>query len=434
MTSGKDSVARGFEYMEKWGYSENPYLDRPLKKKEELDSLFVGREKEIRNFFKKFVSGTNAFCIEGGFGVGKSTFTNQCFSEIKVEENRDVFNFIITDTISVVETESPTKFLFDILGETLKGIKPYREYLKEENKKTLFEIENIVTKGDAKGSSYGLNMPLMQGQRESASSMSAQPRELLTKNSIINMVIKIGDVAREDLKARILITLNNLEKEKINDQGKITALIELLRDLIFSEFILIFIGDLQLKSRLTSTGRLRSVFGESIELSPLSLDEFQFAVDRRLKYFAVKGNYTPPLGDDVLEYMFSKCGGDIRWAFNFLRNVFEEMFLEDYPIRTHSLSDIEPISIKIAKNTFNGLDDSEQKVIKAFSTLKSASPSDRKLQRVCGVTRSTLQRILSDLSKRPELIVRDKMGRKQVYSLGYEMGILSDSGFWELMR
>ena len=201
----------------------------------------------------------------------------------------------------------------------------------------------------------------------------------------------------------------------------------MLRDLIFSEFILIFIGDFQLKSRLTSSGRLRSVFGESIELSPLSLDEFQFAVDCRLKYSAIKGNYAPPLGDDVLEYMFSKCGGDIRWAFNFLHNVFEEIFLEDYPIRTYYLSDIEPICIKIARNTFNGLDTSEQKVIRAFSTIKSASPSDRKLQRACGVTRSTLQKILSCLSKRPELIVRGKRDRKQVYSLGYEMGILSDS-------
>ncbi|GBE54800.1 hypothetical protein BMS3Bbin15_00961 [archaeon BMS3Bbin15] len=427
MTSGKDYVKKGFEDMEKWGYSRNPYLHHPLEKKKEFDSLFVGREKEIRNFFKKFVSGTHAFCIEGSFGVGKSTFKNRCFSEIKVEENRDVFNFIITDTISVVETESPREFLIDILRVTLDSIKPYREYLKEKNKKTLFEIENIVTKGDAKGNSYGSNIPIIHGQRESTSSTSVQPMNLLTQDFIINRLIKIGNIVREDLKARILITLNNLEKEKVNDQGKITTLIEMLRGLIFSEFILIFIGDLQLKSRLTSSGRLRSVFGESIELSPLSLDEFQFAVDRRLKYSAIKENYAPPLGDDVLEYMFSKCGGDIRWAFNFLNNVFEEIFLEDYPIRTYSLSDIEPICIKISRNTFNGLDTSEQKVIRAFSTIKSASPSDKKLQRACGVTRSTLQKILSDLSKRPELIVRGKRDRKQVYSLGYEMGILSDS-------
>jgi hypothetical protein len=78
------------------------------------------------------------------------------------------------------------------------------------------------------------------------------------------------------------------------------------------------------------------------------------------------------------------------------------------------------------------LSDPEKNIINKLADIgQPVSPSDILLQETSERSVSSLQRILSQLLKQPELIIKTKEGRKYKYELGYEMKILKEMDGFE---
>lgn len=404
----------------KWGFTENPYMHKPLTEQEEFENLFVGRRDEVIDFFKSLQGRTGAFCIEGDYGVGKSTFLNMCLWLAKDQDD-----LILSAPIEIVSATETRDFLRDILRVSIDEVKDYENELSEESKSLIHGIEYTSTTGKETTKKGGVST-FLTAEAASTKSKMEQKREYLTNDYLVNRLKMIGNVSKNELKRIIIISLDNLEKAKIQDRNYVINSVAQLRDLTFANFIFIFIGDLGLRTEFSQgSGRLRSIFGNSLILTPLGLEEFKDAIYRRLSYISKDSQFTIPLNEEIVHYVHDKCNQrDIRWAFNFLHRIFDMMIKKNYSPKTYTFQEVREIIFYLAKERFDALEDSEKRLIRALKNLGPSSPSDKALQKECGVKRSTIQRTITKFRENPEILKRTSEGKRYEYELGYEMEIL----------
>jgi len=274
----------------KWGFTENPYIHKPLTEQEEFENLFVGRRDEVIDFFKSLQGRTGAFCIEGDYGVGKSTFLNMCLWLAKDQDD-----LMLSAPIEIVSTKMG--FLQDIFRVSIDEVKHYENKLLNESKSLIHDIEYTSTTGEETTIRGGVST-IFTAEAASTNSKMEQRREFLTIDYLVNRLKKIGNLSKNELKRIIIISLDNLEKAKIQDRNYVINSVAQLRDLTFANFIFIFIGDLGLRAEFTQgSGRLRSIFGNSLILTPLGLEEFKDAIYRRLSYISKDPQFTIPLNE-----------------------------------------------------------------------------------------------------------------------------------------
>lgn len=406
----------------KWGFSENPYIHKPLTDELEFENLFVGRKKETIDFFKSLQGRTGAFCIEGDYGVGKSTFLNMC---LWLAKNRD--DLLVSTPIELVSGD----FLLDILRVSIDGVKDYENKISKKSKSLIHDIEYISTVGKETTKKGGV-ATIMTAEAASSTSKMWQRREFLTADYLLNRLKMIGDTAENELKRILVISLDNLEKAKIQNRDDVVNSVAQLRDLTFANFIFIFVGDVGLRTEFSQgSGRLRSIFGNSLTLTELGLEEFKNAIHRRLSYFSEDREFTTPLNEEVVNYVYDKCNKrDIRWAFNFLNRIFDMMIKKDYSPKTYTYQEVSEIIFYLAKERFDAFEDSEKRLIMAIKNLGPVSPSDEILQEECGVKRPTIQKTISKFRGNPEILKRTSEGKRYEYELGYEMDILVEGNFF----
>ena len=406
----------------RWGFNENPYIHKPLNSQEEFENLFVGRIDEIVDFFKTLQGRTGAFCIEGDYGVGKSTFVNMCLW-LATQRN----DLIITNPIEIVSSNEARDFLLDILRVSIDKVKGYKNKFSKESNSLVYDMEYISTTGKETTKKGGFSA-IVTGEVASTASKLWQKREYLTLDYLIDRLKMISDISKNELRRMIVISLDNLEKAKIQDRDYVVESVAQLRDLTFANYTFIFIGDVGLNTELSrGSGRLRSIFGNSLILTPLKLKEFRDAIYRRLTYISEDQKFIIPLNEEIVHYVYDKCNKkDIRWAFNFLNRIFDMMIKKNYKPKTYNFQEVREIILYIAKERFDALEDSEKRLIRALKKLGHCSPSDKLLQKECGVTRSTIQRTITKFRENPEILKRTSEGKRFEYELGYEMEILGE--------
>ncbi len=423
MEENKDT----YKITEKWGFRQNPY-DKNELREEVIEKLFVGRREEISEFFRTLNSGNNAFCIEGGFGVGKSSFFNICIHKIKKEYRGDIIDTTQIDMATQETTHDFLRVISNYVGNAIykeskshEGWKDYQDIIDDliGNQKT-----NITSTGLNGGLSAGLAIKATRSKATSTTKGGSNIPSLMIEN-----LSAIGKICQQKSK-KILVPFENMEKAKLEGHSeKCVEFVKPLRKLIFdNNFIFIFIGDVGLREFFDRSGMLRSVIGNSIVLEKLSIDEYDSAITRRLDYFKTdKLQYTVPFANDIIKYVYEKSEGDIRWGFNFLNRLFEKIMTKD--VKKYSLNDkiIRENIYYFTKARYNALSESEKKVLdKLMEIEEPLSPSDEKLQKACNLTQSTLQKMLSELAKNPEIIKKNERGRKHLYELGYEAKIYKE--------
>jgi len=194
----------------------------------------------------------------------------------------------------------------------------------------------------------------------------------------------------------------------------------------------ICIGEPAIREKLSSSGRTRSIFGESIILNGLSFDDFKRALEKRLKYFSNNGTYISPFEDDVYKKVYEYSYGDIRWAFNSLNRMFELLIRKNYIVRTYGISHALPILQEIEYKAFTSLESNEQKLLSVLSKHGSLSPSDKELQDVMGLGREAIQKLAQKLSEDSSLLRKKKVSRKFMYEVGPIIKCLENSNLLKI--
>ncbi len=409
MKSNGHHVAKVDDILSQWGFVSNPYYDHELLP-DILFDLFVNREESIEEFYKSMKLNTSIFCIEGDYGVGKSSFFRRCALG---QEQLDESN-IITNKITITKDTKEASFLLTVLSSVVNSLKVVSN-LSPESKDKLSEIENVVTiqrQQSMIGSLYGF----IGHTRTSGKSEQHSPK--YTNLNMLSDLSKIGEICKDELDKKIILPIDDLESEKC-DLDDALYQVGLLRDLIFTDnYVVICIGEPGLREKLSSSGRTRSIFGESIILSELSVDDFIQAIEKRLKYFGNNSSYIPPFEEDVYKKVHEYSYGDIRWAFNTLNRVFEVLIRKNYIVRTYGVSHILPLLHEIEYKAFSSLESNEQKLLSVLYKLGPFSPSDKELQEAMESDRATIQKLVQKLSEDSSLLRKKKVSRKFIYEAG----------------
>ncbi len=408
MKSNGHHVAKVDDILNQWGFVSNPYYDHELLP-DILFELFVNREESIEEFYKSIKLNTSIFCIEGDYGVGKSSFFRRCaLGQEQIDESN-----IITNKITITKDTTETSFLLTVLSAVINSLKSVSN-LSPESKDKLTEIENVVTiqrQQSTLGSLYGF----VGHTRTTGKSEQHSPK--YTNLNMLSGLSEIGDMCKVDLDEKIMLPIDDLESEKC-DLDQALYLVGLLRDLIFTDnYVVICIGEPGLREKLSSSGRTRSIFGESIVLNELSFNDFKQAIERRLKYFS-KNNYIPPFDEEVYRKVHEYSYGDIRWAFNTLNRMFEVLVRKNYIVRTYGISHVLPILYEIEYKAFSSLESGEQKLLSVLSKRGPLSPSDKEFQDAMGSDRATIQKLVQKLSEDSSLLRKKKVSRKYIYEVG----------------
>src|SRR3989337_2602243 len=195
-------------------------------------------------------------------------------------------------------TTSCSLIYFSILSAVINALK-MASGLSQESKEELGEIENVVTLQREQSTEGSLSGGLMGLKRIRKNGKSEQHSPNYTTLNMLSDLSDIGEICKVDLDKKIVLPIDDLESEKC-DLDQAIYLVGLLRDLIFTDnYVVICIGEPGLREKLSSSGRTRSIFGESIILSELSVDDFIQAIEKRLKYFSNNSKYIPPFEKGV---------------------------------------------------------------------------------------------------------------------------------------
>jgi hypothetical protein len=402
-------TAKVDDILNQWGFDSNPYYDHELLP-DILFELFVNREVSLEEFYMSMRLNTSVFCIEGDNGVGKSSFFRRCaFGQEQVDGSN-----IITNKITITKDTVESSFLLMVLSAVINVLKSVSN-LSPESKEELSEIENIVTiqrEQSTEGSLYGM----ISHTRKTGKSEQHSPK--YTNLNMLSALADIGEMCKADIDKKIILPIDDLESEKC-DLDQAIYLVGLLRDLIFTNnYVVICIGEPGIREKLSSSGRTRSIFGESIILNGLPFDDFKQALEKRLKYFSNNSTYISPFDDDVYKKVYEYSYGDIRWAFNSLNRMFELLIRKNYIVRTYGISHALPILQEIEYKAFTSLESNEQKLLSVLSRLGSLSPSDKELQDVMGLGREAIQKLAQKLSEDSSLLRKKKVSRKFMYEVG----------------
>ncbi len=410
MESNGHHVAKAQDILNQWGFYSNPYYYHELLP-DILFELFVNRKNSIDEYYMSMELNTSMFCIEGDYGVGKSSFFWRCaLGQKPLDESN-----IITNKISLtMEPTTENSFLLMVLSAVINALKPVPN-LSLESKERLNQIENVVTvqrQQSTGGSVYGF----ISHTRTKVKSEQHSPK--YSNLNILSDLSEIGELCKVDLDKKIILPLDDLESEKC-DLDQAIYLVGLLRDLLFTNnYIVICIGELGLREKLSSSGRTRSIFGESIILNELSFNDFKQAIEKRLKYFSKNSDYIPPFDEDVHKKVYEYSYGDIRWAFNILNRMFEVLTKKNYIGRTYGISHALPILHELEYKAFTSLESNEQKLLSALFKHGPLSPSDKELQDAMGLERAAIQKLAQKLSEDSSLLRKKKASRKFIYEVG----------------
>jgi len=301
MKSNGHHVAKVDDVLSQWGFVSNPYYDHELLP-DILFDLFVNREVSIEEFYKSMKLNTSIFCIEGDYGVGKSSFFRRC----ALGQGQLDVSSIMTNKITITKDTTEASFFLTVLSAVINSLKAISN-LSPESKDKITEIENVVTiqrQQSTEGSLYGI----ISHTRTSGKSEQHSPK--YTNLNMLSDLSEIGEICKVELDKKIILPIDDLESEKC-DLDQAIYLVGLLRDLIFTDnYVVICIGEPGLREKLSSSGRTRSIFGESIILSELSVDDFIQAIEKRLKYFSNNSKYIPPFEKGVYKKVHEYSYGD----------------------------------------------------------------------------------------------------------------------------
>ncbi|TFH46477.1 MAG: hypothetical protein E4G94_02335 [ANME-2 cluster archaeon] len=423
MKSNGHYKAKADDIFNQWGFNSNPYYSHELKPNI-LSELFVNREKNIEDFYMCMKLRTSIFCIEGDYGVGKSSFFTRCaWGQEQIDESN-----IITNKVTITKDTTEKSFIFAVLSAVINTLKAVPN-INQLSKEKLNEMENVVTiqrQQSTESSLYGfIGHARTKGKSE-------QHSPIYTTANMLSDLSEIGEICKSDLDTKIMLPIDDLESEKC-DLDQAIYLVGLLRDSIFTDnYVVVCIGESGLREKLSSSGRTRSIFGESIILNELSFEDFMQAIEKRLKHFSINDNYTNPFEKDVYKKIYEYSYGDIRWVFNTLNRMFEVLIRKNYIVRTYGIDHTLNILHEIEVKAFISLDSKEQRLLTILSKLGPHSPSDKELQDAMELDRVTIQKIVQKLSDDSNLLRRKKISRKFVYEVGPVIKSLENTDILEI--
>jgi hypothetical protein len=293
-------MANGSFYQD-WNFTDNPFSAKALKGNAIGNSLFVGREYELRSVLYRLKSGGSAVCLDGPIGVGKTSLANIAAfrAELDYLENPKKNPLLIPcrTSFQINKDESPEDFRSRILTEVAQTL----------IEKTPIFRKNIHLEGSFTLDKW-LNYPLL-GQIQAqipafgvGIGVNTNESEGFTKSGFTKLVTTwLESIFPDDETGGVVCIIDNLELLETSTIARRT--IESLRDTLFTirGIRWIFCGAHGIINSVVTSQRLVGHLGKPLAIPPLQLTRAQDVFNARISTFkdhTSSQQYLPLVGDD----------------------------------------------------------------------------------------------------------------------------------------
>ncbi len=401
---------------EKWGLKENPYSQYPIGEYS-LD-LFVGREKEI-NKCKTVLSGRNArIIIEGGRGVGTTSFANYARFTSKNHLTPDI-------EISVKRDWGVEMLITNVLSAIVQATE--KKCPKVKNNKEFLRIKRSVHVIEETYKTIGLQAYVLGGQFGESKTVTLPPT-IPNVNLIMHMKELSKIIRKNGFSNGAIIHLNNLDLGTVLEKEELKKILNDARDIFLIEgYCWLLVGDTGLKGFISSqVDRLDDVISADIEIVPLSLKNIKSLILRRLEHYAFnKNKVTNPINDDVVEYLYDITNGRLRYIFGVCTNLLS-LIAGDAVIKTIDLAIAKPLIVSLAKEKIDKKQISPTALNILGVIVEKKNITTMKLANTIKMKHPNVSRSIKELVK-AGLVKVEEHGRINIYSpsldakIGYDV-------------
>jgi len=306
---------------ETFGLTENPYNPYPLESDKTGEKLFVGRNKEAKEFAAHAsIADRATIVVEGDIGVGKTSFVNiQLFKASHRDSETLPYLLPPTYKIQLNEMLNPTDLYLTILSNILSSIEVRLGRDEIEKSDLLKGKDHMVRQSIYKTTSFsgGATVIGTGGQ------VSYQKTEMVSQplRTIEQPLLKSLDETYQYLQEKhdyhgIAVVINNID---IFDEAQTIKTLNTIRDTLLTRkgYWVILIGKTGFSDLvMTKCRRVSEVLSGSIVIKPLTLEEVYSAIDKRIDLFRTARFKSKPLNDVIIKLLYSVSGGEIRFLFH----------------------------------------------------------------------------------------------------------------------
>jgi hypothetical protein len=290
------------------GLDDNPYDPRPLSIDAQDRKLFVGRTEAL-NEFNTLLSSTKGgiVIVEGGVGVGKTSFVN-----IGLYDKCKSDNYLPCDKIELDGNMDIVQFVLSVFSNMFHSIEKYDKTGRLDKFPIHTEARTLLNQTIQ--SSWGGNIQILGTGGGGGRQRSVTAPVAVILSSIIPVMNKWMDFVINKLNySAIIVPIDNLD---IIDDVQIVDFLNKVRDTLmgFHGIWWILVGKPNLFSLLEGKANRVSemVTGNPIKLNPLSKKEVHEMIKLRIKNLS-KNKITPPIPDKVIDILYDVSKGEARY-------------------------------------------------------------------------------------------------------------------------
>lgn len=328
-----ESVPRTLSLGEHYGFSANPYDPSPLGIGAEDSELFVGRTKEARTltaFLSSFDRG--AIVIEGGIGVGKTSFVN-------VQQYRGAKELALLTSPSAIELQpgmTPTEFLLSVLSNTLSSLR--QAHPRVEREKEFARLARSVEQTLVSTRAYQGALTALGGAGFSLGGgrqVTPTNPNLTLLPTVSKYLDDLSVLAHEFGYDKIVVSVDNLD---IVDTRSLIEFLHATRDLTLTRlgYLWIFTGPAGTRAHIAQNAPRVSelMVTDPISVLPLSISEVHEAIAERVKKFRASKETQAPITKEVVDLLYEASNGEFRYILNRCRDLLFRTMI-DFPMTKH---------------------------------------------------------------------------------------------------
>jgi hypothetical protein len=345
-----DATSRPEDLGLHYGFRRNPYDPSPLGVDHGDSSLFVGREEEGREF-RIFLSSFDrgALFIEGGTGVGKTSFVN--VQEYRAEKVGGQPRLLPTlQAIQLASALTPSEFLLSVLSNVLNALA--RDVPRATRAAEFKDLSRAVTHSLVQTRSWQVDVAGFGGGRTTDSTATTPLAVLLT--SVSDLLDRAAKLTRELGVPKIVVNVNNLD---LLDSKTLVSFLEITRDLTLTRapFLWVFIGPIGSRAGVAQRSRRVSelIRSDPIWLPPLSVKEVHKAIEARIDRYRTSTSVSAPISRDILDLLYETSSGELRYILNRCTDLLLRTMTEFPTSRELSLELARPLLRRMTLSTID---------------------------------------------------------------------------------
>lgn len=398
-----------------FGFREFPFEPKPIT----LDTLdlFSGNEQKQLECRSVLKSPNKIIVIEGGHGVGTTSFGNFLrfqllkekkyftpISEIRIESKwtlETVLSVIMANLIRDIGIQFPSL----ISNERFIEAKSVSRQIHE-------AYRNFGVTAFGIGGNYG------------KTSQFTQP--LIVPSQVLSHHLKYLNelLIEQGYPNGILVQLNNLDVGTIHEESDLKGLFNSLRDYLHTIGLSwLLVGDLNLRSFISKhVDRVEDVISYEVTIDPLNEEEFVDLVQKRILFCKEITQAIFPVDMEVLTYLFHITRGRLRYLFGLLSSMMTKLHVGD--LTDHVMLDLaKPVirELSLERLKRHALSPSESVVLECIA--KAPAITTTELADLLKKNSSFISNVLAKLLE-AQVVSVIKEGKKRKYYPSIEAEIV----------